>query len=254
MAADFYRRNYVAKNMVCAVVGDVKLADMQKIAQKYYATVSAAPAPPLPDIQEPPQKAERRVILEDQAQPMILIGWHIPACTDPTFPAYEALASLLAGGNYARLNKLLVKEKKIAVQTQAFAQLPGKKFPTLLGLVVVPAAGQDPLKVEQAAYDAIDEIMASKPFTQEELDGYKVRTRSQMVRTAESRERLAEELAYAQTFSGDWHEFFRQAERAQALTVDDVMTAMKQTLVRSNRTVGMIVNPKTQTAAGGGQK
>jgi len=29
---------------------------------------------------------------------------------------------------------------------------------------------------------------------------------------------------------------------------------MKRTLVRSNRTVGLIVNPKTETAAGGGQK
>jgi predicted Zn-dependent peptidase len=253
-AAEFYRRNYVAKNMACVVVGDVKFDQMQALARKYYSEISDAPAPNPPDTEEPPQKAERRVILEDKAQPIVMIGWHGPAVTDPSYASYEALASLLAGGNYARLNKLLVKEKKIAVQVQAFPGFPGQKFPNLFGLLVVPASGQDPLKVEQAVYDAIDEIQASKPFTAEELDGYKVRTRAQMISTAESRENLSEELANAQTFFGDWREFFRQAERVQSLTVDDLLAAMKRTLIQSNRTVGLIVNPKTETTAGGGQK
>ena len=58
----------------------------------------------------------------------------------------------------------------------------------------------------------------------------------------------------AQTAYGDWHEFFRGAERAQRVTPQDVMNVMKKTLVRSNRTVAVIVPPetkKTATAEGG---
>ena len=33
-----------------------------------------------------------------------------------------------------------------------------------------PAAGQDPLKVEQEIYAALDQIQTSKPFTDEELN------------------------------------------------------------------------------------
>jgi len=249
---EFYRRNYVAKNMVVAVVGDVTLPDMKNYAQKYWSDISDAPAPPPLDTVEPEQKAERRVILEDKAQPFLIMGWHCPAATDPTYPAYEALGSLLAGGNFARLTKLLVKEKKVAVQLEASPGFPGQKYPNQFVIFVVPAAGQSALAVEQMVYDALDEI-AKKPFTQDELDGYKVRTRAALVGSVRSNSSLASSLAEAQTFYGDWHEFFREQERVQALTVDDLMSAMKRTLVRSNRTVGVIVPPAETTADAGGR-
>src|SRR5207244_8596724 len=121
---EFYHRNYVAKNMTVAVVGDVTTPEVKRVADKYWSDVSDAPAPPPLDTVEPEQKAERRVILEDPAQPIILIGWHCPAATDPTFPAYQALGSLLGGGEFARLNTRLVKEKKIAVEVQATPGFP----------------------------------------------------------------------------------------------------------------------------------
>src|SRR5262249_62319214 len=110
------RRIYVAKNRWVAVVGDVREEEAKASAERYWSALSDAPAPPPLDTVEPEQKAERRVILEDPAQPFIFIGWHCPAVTDPTYPAYQALGSLLGGGDFARLNKKLVKEKKIAVE------------------------------------------------------------------------------------------------------------------------------------------
>jgi predicted Zn-dependent peptidase len=249
---EFYRRHYVAKNLCVALVGDVKEEEAKQNAERYWGDLSDAPAPPPIDTVEPQQKAERRVIIEDPAQPFIFIGWHCPAGTDPTFPAYEALGSLLAGGDFARLNKRLVKEKKIAVQLQATPGFPGQKYPNLFILVVVPAAGQDPLAVEQEVYLALGEVQTSG-FTEEELDGYKVRTRAQKISEVESNSGLALQLAQAQIFYGDWHEWFRETERVQALTLGDLKSAMEKTLVKSNRTVGMIVNAKPETSAGGGR-
>jgi len=249
---EFYRRHYVAKNLCVALVGDVKEEEAKQNAERYWSDLSDAPAPPPIDTVEPQQKAERRVIIEDPAQPFIFIGWHCPAGTDPTFPAYEALGSLLAGGDFARLNKRLVKEKKIAVQLQATPGFPGQKYPNLFILVVVPAAGQDPLAVEQEVYLALGEVQTSG-FTEEELDGYKVRTRAQKISEVESNSGLALQLAQAQIFYGDWREWFRETERVQALTLGDLKSAMEKTLVKSNRTVGMIVNAKPETSAGGGR-
>ena len=223
----FFRRNYVAKNMAVAVVGDVTVPELQALATKYFGGISDAPAPPPVDTQEPAHDAERRVILEDPAQPMIMIGWHIPAGNDPRYPAYEALASLLGGGDWARLNKALVKERKIAVQLQAFAGLPGQKYPNMLGLFIVPATGQDPLAVEQAAYGVMDSILATSPFLAAELEGYKVRVRAQNIARAERNSSLTDALARAQIIQGDWREFFREQERIQSLTVDDLMAAMR---------------------------
>lgn len=248
---EFYRKNYVAKNMCVALVGDVTLEGAQKVAQKYWSGVSAADPPPPMDTVEPQQKAERRVLLEDPGQPIVLIGWHGPAGTDPKYPAYEALANLLAGGNYSRLTKLLVKEKKIAVQVSAQGGMPGVRWPCEFLVFAVPASGQDPEKVEQAIYDAMEDIATKHPFTEEELSGYKTRARAAKIGAAESNAELAGELVQAQTYYGDWHQFFRELERVNALAPQDLMDVMKTTCVRSNRTVGLILNK--QTAASGAE-
>jgi predicted Zn-dependent peptidase len=247
----FYERYYVAKNMAVAVVGDVAVDDVKRVAQTYWSGLSDAPKPPPVDTEEPQQMAERRILLEDPAQPFIGMGWHIPAGTDPSYPAYEAAASLMAGGDFARLNKLLVKDKKICTQVTMFTGLPGEKYPTLLTLFAIPATGQDPLAVEAAIHEAMDEVMTARPFTAEELEGYKVRVRARKIAQVESNAGLADALAKAQIARGDWREFFRDAERVQALTVTDVMEALKASVTRSNRTVAMIVPPKTASAEGG---
>jgi len=250
---EFFRKYYVAKNMTVALVGDVSTPEVRTVAEKYFGDLSAAPLPPPIDTVEPEQRAERRVILEDPAQPLVLMGWHIPAATDPRYPAYEALADLLAGGDWARLNKALVKDKKTVARIQSGTGFPGEKYPNQLVIFVVPAAGQDPLQVEQSVYDVLNEVATSKPFTDEELAGYKVRVRAEKIATADDNAQLAGSLAQAQALYGDWHQFFRGQERVQALTTADLMSAMKGSMVRSNRTVGLIVSPKTQAANAGGR-
>ena len=248
---EFYKRNYVAKNMATAVAGDVTTAEVQRLAQHYWGDLSSAPAPPPLDTVEPEQRAERRVTLEDAAQPIVIAGWHIPAGDDPTYPSYEAAANLLGGGNFSRLFKTLVKEKKIAVQVSCFAGFPGEKYANLLGLFLIPAAGQDPVVVESEAYKVIDQAMTSKPFTADELTGYKVRRRAQAIFAAESNASLAGELSSAQAVKGDWREFFREAERVQSLTVLNLADALHRAVRASNRTVAMIVNPKSAANEGG---
>ncbi len=250
---EFYRTNYVGPNMAVAVVGDVKLEQLKAYAEKYWTGIPNGPMPDGIDTVEPEQNSERRVLQEDPSQPVLIVAWHIPAATDPSFRAYEALASVLGGGDYARLQKKLVKEKKIAVQAQAFAGLPGNKYPSMLGVFVIPAPGQDPLVVEQEVYALLREIETTAPFTQEEVDGWKVRDRAQTIAACEDNDNLALQLASHQMIFGDWREFFRQHERAQAVTAQHVMDAMKQRLTHTNRTVGMIVNPKAEAASGGGE-
>ncbi len=250
---EFFRRHYVAKNMTVALVGDVATPEVRTVAEKYFGDLSDAPLPPPIDTVEPEQHAERRVILEDPAQPFVILGWHIPAAGDPRYPAYEALADLLGGGDWARLNKTLVKDRKIAVRIQCGTGFPGAKYPNLFVIFIVPAAGQDPLKVEQAVYDVLDEIQTRKPFSADELAGYKVRVRADKIETAADNAQLAGTLAQAQALYGDWHEFFRGQERVQALTTADLMSAMKGSMVRGNRTVGVIVNPAAASASTGGR-
>jgi predicted Zn-dependent peptidase len=249
----FFHRNYVAKNMTVAVVGDVTQVEMRRLAEKYFGPISDAPAPPPLDTVEPQQIAERRIVLEDKAQPIVLIGWHIPAATDPSYAAYKAVANLLGGGRWSRLYKSLVKDQKIAVNAFVGTGEPGEKYPNLATLFLVPASGQDPEKVEQAAYAVIEEAMTRRPFTDDELSGYKVRVRSSKITAVEDNSGLASELSQAQALYGDWREFFREQERLQSLRPADLTAAMKASFVKNNRTVAMIKNPPAAAANEGGR-
>ncbi len=250
---EFFRRNYVAKNITMVVVGDVTLAQVKQAATKYFSALSDAPAPPPIDTVEPKQIAERRVILEDKAQPIVIVGWHVPAASDPHYAAVKAAADLLGGGRWSRLYKALVKEKKICAQAGCGAGNPGEKYPNLFTLFLVPARGEDPEKVEQEAYRVIDDVLKEHPFTAEELNGYKVRVRAEKIGAVDGNGDLAGELGQAQAIYGGWREFFREQERVQSLRPEDLTAVVREYLVASNRTVAMIRNPQAAAANEGGR-
>lgn len=250
---EFYRKNYVAKNMSVGIVGDVTLAEAKRVAEKYWGELSDAPPPPPLDTVEPEQHAERRILLEDAAQPFVVIGWHVPAISDPSYFAHQAAASLLGGGNYSRLYKRLVKEKKMCTQISASTGTPGEKYPNLLLVFAVTAAGQDPAQVEREIYATIEEAMTTKRFTAEELDGFKTRTRSATISACDDNGQLAGALAESQMVRGDWREVFRDIEHVERLTPADIEAALKRAIRRENRTVAMIVPPPAAAAQEGGK-
>ena len=59
----------------------------------------------------------------------------------------------------------------------------------------------------------------------------------------------AEQLAFFQVRYGDWREMFRNVERIDKVTKEDVMRVAKATFVPTNRTVGMIENADAVQAA-----
>ncbi len=239
-AEDFYRKHYVAKNIVIAVVGDVATTDLEAMAGRYFSGISDAPAPPPVDTIEPPQRGERRIAMEEDAQPIVFVGYHMPDVNDPRYHAYEALSDVLGEGHSCRLYTRLVKELKIAVQSGTGTGLPGEKYPNLLFAYVVPASGVDPDSA-LAAFDAeVARLFADAPITAAELDGVKTRARARFWRGIQSNQGMAGQLAYYQGMTGDWRNLFKQVDEMNAVTLDRVMSAAKECLRKENRTVALL--------------
>jgi predicted Zn-dependent peptidase len=245
----FFHRHYVAPAMTVAVVGDVTLDELRKVAERYFADVPGGPAPAGVQAVEPEQRAERRVVLNDAAQPIVMVGWHMPACTDPRFEAYQALADLLGGGDYARLQKTLVRDRAIAVDAQTTTGFPGEKYPGLYGVLTVPAEGVVPDSLERGVESVVEDVRTSHPFTQAELDGYKVRVRAQKLAAVEENASLAHELGHAQALHRDWRAFFREQDEVQSLTLDDLKRALGA-FTAQNRVVAMLVPPPAASKRG----
>ncbi len=127
-AEAFFRKYYGPSNLTIAIVGDVNPQQIKKLAEKYFARIPGGPKPEPVETEEPPQRGQRRVIVEDPAQPQIRIGYHQPNVNHPDSAVFEAIAEIVGVGRTSRLYKSLVKEKKIAVSAsagQSWSKYPG---------------------------------------------------------------------------------------------------------------------------------
>ncbi len=239
----FFQRFYVPSNMVIAVVGDLTPATAMPTIEKYFDQLPSQPKPLESPTIEPPQNAERRVTLTEQAQPIYVEGYHRPDFRDPDDAVYDAITDLMSNGRTSRLYRALVRDKKIAAVAAGFSGLPGTKYPHLFAFFAVPLPGHTPDEMRDAIHVEIEKIR-TQPITDDELKMIKTRAKAALIRSLGDNEGLAQELAVMQMRYGDWRELFRQVDRIDKVTKEDIMRVSKKIFVPGNRTVGVIETAK----------
>lgn len=236
-AETFFRKHYAPSNLMIAIVGDVDPANVKRLAQKYFADIPSGPKPEPVETVEPPQRGERRVTLEDTAQPVILIGYHQPNVNHPDSTVLQVVAEIAGSGRTSRLYKSLVKDKKIAVQANCGPML--NKYPALFMFMAVPAKGKSNQECEQAIYAEIEKLKSEAPLPEELLKA-KTRIRADLIRQLDSNSGLAAQLTFYEVVTGDWRNLFKQLDQIEKVTADDVQRVAKAYFTTKNRTVGTI--------------
>ena len=239
-AEEFFETYYAPSNLITAIVGDVQARTLIPILEKYFGRIPARPSPPPLRTIEPPQSAEKIVILEDPAQPLYLEAYHKPAITHPDQPVWDAIDDILTNGRTSRLYRALVRDQKVAVDIQSYSSLPGVKYPTLLILLITPAVGSTNEQVQASLRAELDRLRR-EDVTPEELAGFKARARASLLRGLRSNLGLALQLADNQRLYGDWRELFRSLDRVEKVTPADLRRVAGEAFQGNNRTVGMIV-------------
>jgi predicted Zn-dependent peptidase len=252
-AEKFFQTYYVPSNLYTAIVGDVHAETLIPVLEKYFGRIPARPAPPPLRTVEPPQIAERTVVLEDPAQPFYLEGYHKPAQTHPDQPVYDAIDDVLSNGRTSRLYRSLVRDKKLAVDVQSFSGFPGEKYPNLWAVLAVPAFGVTDQQVQSALREQLERLK-TEDVTDEELAKFKARSKASLLRSLRSNQGLASQLAEHQRLYGDWRELFRYIDRLDRVTKADIRRVAAATFQSSNRTVAMIVNRQGAAPAQGKQE
>ena len=238
-AEAFFQKYYGPSNLTSVVSGDVDARQVRVLAEKYMGRIPPRPKPEPIRTVEPPQKAERRVIVRAQAQRFVLIGYHKPSINDPDYAVYEAISSVLSEGRSSRLHESLVTKKKIAVQAAGFGGFPGLKYPNLFLFFALPAPGKTNEDLEKEMMGEINRIK-TEAVTKDELDGVKNRARAGLLRLLASNIGVGQELAQWQALTGDWRNLLRHLDRINAVTPQDIQRVAKATFVDSNRTVGFL--------------
>ena len=172
-ATAFYRRYYAPNNAILLVAGDVTLAQVVALAEKYYGPIPRRELPPRVRPQEPPQLAARRVELRHErvGQASLSRTYLAPSrsagATEQAIPL-SVFAQVLGGSTISRLYQELVVGQKIAVNAGAYydaTSLDQSSF----GLYATPAPGHTLEELEQA----VDRVLAEaleKGLTEEEIE------------------------------------------------------------------------------------
>ena len=240
-AEQFHRTYYVPSNIVIAIVGDIKPAQVIPVLDRYFARLPAGPKPaPLRTV-EPPQIVEREIRMPDKSQPIYVEGYHKPAATHPDDAVYAAISDLLSNGRTARLYRSLVRDKKIAAMAAAMPGFPGTKYPNTMLFYGMPTPGHTNEEVQSALRTEIERLK-QEPVTDEELKMVKTRAKADLIRSLNSNNGIAGALARYQVEFGDWRELFRSVEKIDKVSKEDIQRVAKSTFRATNRTVAMIVN------------
>ncbi len=240
---DYFKKFYSPGNLTCAVVGDVQAAEVFRLADLYFGRIPGGAKPePLRTV-EPEQWGERRVDVQAQAQPLLIMGYHRPGVNSPEDIVFDAMANIFGAGRSSRIYKTLVKEKKIAMQTGAMNGFPGDKYPNLFAVYAFPT--QDHTAQEcREAIDAEIEKLKNEPITADELSKFKRQTKKNVINMCKSNMQMAMMLTYYDVVLGDYHKFFDTLPNIEAITAADIQTVAKKYLVPKNRTIGELVTEK----------
>ncbi len=107
----------------------------------------------------------------------------------------------------------------------------------------------------EAIHSEIDRLK-KEDIGDDELKMIRTRAKANLLRSLDSNEGLASNLALYQTRYGDWRELFHQVDNLDKVNKADIRRIANQTFVPTNRTVGIIESVAPTQAPGqngGGQ-
>jgi predicted Zn-dependent peptidase len=247
-AMDFHKKYYVGANVVVAVVGDVKAAEVLPMLEKYFSRVPAGPKPEEMTTVEPKQFAEKTAVIRESTQPFYIEGYHRPDYRNPDAAVYDAIGDIMSNGRVSRLYRSLVRDQKIAAEAEGFSPFPGDKYPGLFAFFAVPLPGHTPAEMRDAIHKEIEKLKTSD-VSDKELAMFKTRTRADLLRGLANNQGLANSLAQYQTRYGDWRELFLQLDKVDKVTKADIRRVANEVFVASNRTSASIETEAPAAAA-----
>lgn len=244
-ALDFYRAYYAPNNAILVVAGDVDPQAVLEMAKTHYG-----PLPPSDKIKprqrpaEPPQLAERRLVLSDQrvAQPYIARSYLAPERNpgdQKQAAALAVLAELLGGsGTTSILARALQFDTQTAVYASAFYDGTSVD-PETFGLVLVPSEGVALADAEKAMDDVIAEFL-KKGVNAKDLERIKTKVRAAEIYSRDSAGGLARDYGAALAVGLTLQDVADWPNLLQAVTADDVMAAANLVLNRNQAVTGWL--------------
>ena len=239
----FFNRYYAPNNAVLLIAGDLDVAQVKGLVDKYFGPIPAGP--PLPKQPPPPlptPKGERRIAMEAKVNlARGLMAWNTVPIFAPGDAELDLLANVLGGGKSSRLYRRLVLELKIAQSVSAvhISRLLGGTFE----ITYVPLQGHTLTELETVINQELEKLRA-QPAEAAELERARNGIKTDLVRGLDTLQGLAGHLLSYDVFAGDPAYIGRDLGRYEAATPEGLQKWAAQILGNKARvTIAVEPNP-----------
>ena len=247
-ALAFYKANYAPNNAIVVVAGDVTPDQALKLAETHYG-----PLEPSSDILprarpvEPPQLAERRIVLEDSrvSEPYVIRSY-LAAERNPGDQRKAAALTLMAellGGNPTTSVFARELQFKRGVATWSAAFYDGTSVdPDTFGVYVMPVPGVA-LADAEAALDEVIAGFLKDGVNAEELARIKTQVRASTIYGRDNAEGMANMYGQALAIGLTVKDVQEWPDILEAVTADDIMAAATEVFDRKRAVTGWLQAP-----------
>ena len=243
-ARNWYERWYAPNNATMVVVGDVKAAEVKKLAEKHFGRIKPKKMVPTKPQVEPIQKGERRVAVKAPAEnPSVVLAYKVPALKDvekdSDVYALDVLATVLDGYDNARLSSSLVRKDQVAIAVGAdYSAI--SRGPALFVIEGTPAKGVSVAELEKRLKQEIANV-AGKGISPEELQRVKTQLISSQIYKRDSMFGQAMEIGVFEMSGIGQKQIDRIIEKLKEVTPEQVQAVAKKYFSDDSLTVANLV-------------
>ena len=231
---DFFFRHYIPSNAILVVAGNVTLAQVKALSEKWFGPILSGKKIMRKLAQEPVQKEKRMLNVEaDVPANAFYKTFHMPGRFHEDFYAVDLMSDILSRGHSSRMYQQLVKEKEIFTSISSFSM--GTMDP---GLLVFSGRIREGIELEKAEAEVDNLLMkfvreGAKP---EELE--KVKNQAEATLEFDKVEVMnrAMNLAFAE-LSGDADLVNKEGDRIKEVSLREVKRVAEKILHEENSSV-----------------
>jgi zinc protease len=243
----FFREWYSPDNACLVVAGDVKTADVKRLATLYFGDLPRGQVRPAFSAPVATLDKSKSDVMEDQVTlPQITVGWHTVPLWDKDDAALDVLADILGRGKASRLYERLIYKQQIAQNASALhfsRERAGAFFITVTAREGHTLTEMDRVLMEEVAR------MAREGPTDEELQRSKNGFEAGAVRSVETLLGKADRLNNYATLRGKANLFNEDLDRYRKVTVQDVRRVTQTYLTKPRVVLSVVPKGHRELAA-----
>ncbi|WP_231492020.1 pitrilysin family protein [Pedobacter sp. Leaf170] len=227
----FFKKHYNPSNAILVVGGNVKTADVKKMAEKWFEPIPSGDRYERDLIQEDKQ-TEARAETVKASVPLnaIYVAFKMPGRLDKDYYAFDLLSDILSGGKSSRLHNSLLKEQQLFSDINAY--ISSSLDP---GLFIVEGKLVEGVSVEraEAAIWAELEKIKNEPVGETELTKVKNKVESVLVFSEMNLLDKAMNLAYYELL-GDADILNQEASKYLQVQAEDIQRISNSTFNKNS--------------------